>query len=248
MKRVASLIISLVIILAFGIYFWPRRQEPVNTLSTVQSSQIYQNTAETAATDQSVSGAIQAELVNLDFEDSTPPEELAEELAQGGYVIVFRYTGAGGAPSQVVTEVAGQVRDDGQRISASSIEQMAAYGQKYRELGISLDHLVSSEYYFVWQHAQAAGFSMPIEISRDLTGSLDFSDSEELAQSLQALRNRTVTVPETGKSTLLFTHQGKFDKAYGYYIPAGTTIIFKPDGSSQPRLVAVLSLDEFLAL
>lgn len=248
MKRVVSLIISLVIVLTLGIYFWPRRQEPINTLSTAQTNQVNQVTTEKTATDQPVNGDIEAEMVDLDFEEVEQPEHLAHDLAQGGYVIVFRYTGAGGGPSQVAAEVAGQVRDDGQRISASSIEQMAAYGQKYRELGIDLDHLVSSEYYFVWQHAQAAGFSVPIEISRDLTGSLDFSDGEELAQSLQALRNRTVTVPEPGKSTLLFTHQGKFDKAYGYYIPAGTTIIFKPDGSSQPRLVAVLSLDEFLAL
>ena len=69
-----------------------------------------------------------------------------------------------------------------------------------------------------------------------------------MTESLQNLRNRTVTPPDNGQNTVLFTHQGKFDKAYGYYIPAGTTIIFKPDGSSQPKLVTVLSFEEFMKL
>ncbi|MCY1703527.1 hypothetical protein [Deinococcus sp. SL84] len=65
---------------------------------------------------------------------------------------------------------------------------------------------------------------------------------------MQGLRNRTVTPPPAGKNTILFTHQGKFDKAYGYYPDAGQTLIFKPDGTGTPRLIANLSYDEFMAL
>ena len=118
----------------------------------------------------------------------------------------------------------GKVKDDGQRISAESVERMRAYGSAYRTKRIPVSRVVSSEYYFVWQHAEAA-FGAPIDIHRDLTGSLDFSDERELEASLLGLRNRTVTPPDPGSNTVLFTHQGKFDKAYGYCPDAGTTII-----------------------
>lgn len=188
-----------------------------------------------------------AQEASLDFTKSALRPGLKEDLAQGGYVIVFRYTGAGGAMTQVPEELLGLVKDDGQRISQDSLAAMEAYGQKFLSLGIPVNRVLSSEYYFVWQHAQAA-FGQPITISRDLTGSLDFSDAEELETSLQLLRNRTVTPPDQGQNTVLFTHQGKFDKAYGYYIPAGTTILFKPDGSGTPQLVGVLSYEEFMGL
>lgn len=188
-----------------------------------------------------------AEEASLDFSKSALTPELKEDLAKGGYVIVFRYTGAGGDRTQIPPELLGQVKDDGQRISETSLAAMQAYGQKFLDLGIPVNRILSSEYYFVWQHAQAA-FGQPITISRDLTGSLDFSDPNELETSLQNLRNRTVTLPDQGQNTILFTHQGKFDKAYGYYIPAGTTILFKPDGSGIPQFVGVLTYEEFMGL
>lgn len=183
----------------------------------------------------------------VDFENVRAPSDLAEQLKDGGYVIVFRYTGSGGPSSEVPADLNGKVKDDGQRISEESIRQMKAYGGHYRSLGIPVSDVLSSEYYFVWQHADAA-FGQPITITRDLTGSLDFDDQKELDRSLQQLRERTMTAPAKGQNTILFTHQGKFDKAYGYYPPAGTTIIFKPDGSDKARVVAVLSMEEFMAL
>ncbi|UWZ92645.1 hypothetical protein HZ320_02720 [[Pasteurella] aerogenes] len=190
---------------------------------------------------------VKAEKVNLHFAQAPAPQGLVENLKKGGYVIVFRYTGAGGSQTPVESQVRSKVIDDGQRISDKSIQLMKAYGKKYNDLTIPVNRVLSSEYYFVWQHAQAA-FDQPIQINRDLTGSLYFHDQRKLTESLQNLRNRTVTPPDNGQNTVLFTHQGKFDKAYGYYIPAGTTIIFKPDGSSQPKLVAVLSFEEFMKL
>ncbi|MDY3330510.1 MAG: hypothetical protein SOX43_00960 [Pelistega sp.] len=190
---------------------------------------------------------VSAENASLNFRNAPAPVGLVEDLRKGGYVIVFRYTGSGGDDAAIAPELKQKVIDDGQRISKRSIERMTSYGKKYQDLGIPVNRVLSSEYYFVWQHAQAA-FGNPIQISRDLTGSLNFRDKNELAQSLQNLRNRTVTPPDAGQNTILFTHQGKFDKAYGYYIPAGTTILFKPDGTSTPKLVAVLSYDEFMAL
>ncbi|HFI0077170.1 TPA: hypothetical protein ACGO3I_001302 [Streptococcus suis] len=188
-----------------------------------------------------------ADNIPINFESHQNPDNLTEELAQGGYVIVFRYTGAEKGTSQFPPELIGQVIDDGQRISPTSIEMMLEYGNKIKQLGIEIDHILSSEYFFVWQHADAA-FDLPIEISRDLTGSLYFNNDKDLETSFQNLRNRVIGVPESGKSTVLFTHQGKFDKAFGFYPSAGTTVIFKPDGSSIPQLIAVLSFEEFIQL
>ncbi|MCS6711137.1 hypothetical protein JSY14_03570 [Brachybacterium sp. EF45031] len=85
-------------------------------------------------------------------------------------------------------------------------------------------------------------------MNRDLTGSLNFDDPAELASSLQTLRNRTVTAPQDGTNTVLFTHQGKFDKAWGWFPPAGQTIIFAPDGSGEPLVLANLPIAEWTAL
>lgn len=184
--------------------------------------------------------------INYDIVDQVPPN-LLEDLKKGGYVIVFRYTGAGGEFSEVPNYLTNQVKDDGQRMSQESQEKMAKYRLQFEALSIPVRRVLVSEYYFVWQHAQAA-FGDPLIINRDLTGSLDFQDPNELAESLQNLRNRVVTSPEEGTNTVLFTHQGKFDKALGYYIPAGTSLLFKPDGTGHPNLVAILSLDQFLQL
>lgn len=186
-----------------------------------------------------------------DLGDATPaaPADLAARLRNGGLVIVFRYTGAGGQEegAPLATLTAQGVVDDGQRISDRSRDRMSAYGEKYRDLGIPVDQVLSSQYYFVWQHAMQA-FGAPVAMKRDLTGSLNFSDRGELDRSLQGLRNRTVTSPPEGMNTVLFTHQGKFELAYGYYLDAGTTMVFEPDGSGTPRLIANLDYDDFMAL
>ncbi|WP_237207870.1 hypothetical protein [Rothia nasimurium] len=173
------------------------------------------------------------------------PEDLSNQLTQGGLVIVHRYTGAT-YPSQTTPAPDGFI-DDGQRISNTSIDRMNQLAAQYRDLDIPVSQALSSEYYFVYQHADQA-MDVPVEVNRDLTGSLNFSDPKELETSLQGLRNRTVTPPPAGTNTVLFTHQGKFDKAYGFYPDAGWTLIFAPDGTGTPNLIASMSLDDFLAL
>lgn len=187
-----------------------------------------------------------------DLGDTDPetPADLVEQLRAGGHVVVFRYTGATrpADAQEPPAELAGQgVIDDGQRISEQSVAAMREYGARFDSAEIPVDRVRSSQYFFVWQHAVEA-FGEPVGMDRRLTGSLDFSDPAELEASLQGLRDLTVTPPAEGTNEVLFTHQGKFDKAYGYYPDAGTTLVFRPDGSGAPRLVAVLSMEEFLDL
>ncbi len=151
--------------------------------------------------------------------DPTPdtPADLAQQLKEGGLVIIHRYTGAT-RPRNADPAPAGFI-DDGQRISESSVEAMQQLRATYERLEIPIDKALASEYYFVYQHA-AEAMPVPVAVHRDLTGSLNFSDSDELEASLQGLRDRTVTPPPVGTNTVLFTHQGKFDKAYGYFLNA----------------------------
>ncbi len=132
-------------------------------------------------------------------------------------------------------------------MSAASAQSMAELRAKYAELLIPVGRALSSEYSFVYEHASAA-MDGEVGLDRALTGSLNFSDAEELAQSLQDLRDLTVTPPTAGTNTVLSTHQGKFDKSYGCFLEAGWTLIFEPDGSGTPRVIASMPLEEFLAL
>ncbi|MBJ8326250.1 hypothetical protein [Streptococcus pacificus] len=175
--------------------------------------------------------------------EPTTPADLKERLAKGGLVIIHRYTGSGGSGGE---SIPGSI-DDGQRISESSIEAMTQLGNVYKTLEAPVSSVWSSQYYFVYQHAVAA-MGEPVMMNRDLTGSLNFSDTDELERSLQGLRNWTVTPPPAGENIVLFTHQGKFEKAYGYYLNAGQTIIFEPDTSGVPNVIASLSLEQWLDL
>lgn len=58
---------------------------------------------------------------------------------------------------------------------------MTALGNVFRSLNIPVDRGCSSEYFFVYQHAQTALGQNAI-ITRDLAGSPDFSDAHELTQ------------------------------------------------------------------
>lgn len=218
---------------------------PGNTSSPVPSNAEATVATGTPSTPNSASGTQLVTATSDNLGDTSPetPDNLAQQLAEGGLVIVHRYTGAT-RPTSPSAAPDGFI-DDGQRISETSIDRMNQLGAKYRELGIPVSSALSSEYYFVYQHADQA-MDTPVEVNRDLTGSLYFTDQQELEDSLQGLRNRTVTPPPAGTNTVLFTHQGKFDKAYGFYPDAGWTLIFAPDGSGIPRLIASLSLDEFL--
>ncbi|MCQ9344128.1 hypothetical protein [Corynebacterium kozikiae] len=204
--------------------------------------------AGTSASAATGAGLTQATATTLANPTPDTPADLAERLQQGGLVIVHRYTGAT-RPGNPDPAPEGFI-DDGQRISEQSVERMRALGQQYEALGIPVNEALSSEYYFVYQHAsEAMGvIGQEVTVNRDLTGSLNFQDPNELEESLQGLRNRTVTAPPAGTNTVLFTHQGKFDKAWGYYPDAGWTLVFSPDGTGEPQVIASLPLDEFLAL
>lgn len=192
---------------------------------------------------------VEATVKELANPNPETPDDIVERLQEGGLVVFHRYTGA--VRGDRSTQAIEGTYDDGQRISETSKTLMKQLGEKYQELGIPVDKVFSSEYFFVWQHADESFgkvLGKTIDIHRDLTGSLFFNNQAELEKSLQGLRNRTVTPPPIGTNTILFSHQGKFDKAFGYYPDAGRTIIFAPDGSGVPRVYANMALEAFLAL
>jgi hypothetical protein len=165
-------------------------------------------------------------------------------LRAGGFVIVHRYTGRmpGSSPPAATDTI-----DAGQRISPQGRADAQAIGEVYRRLKIPVSQVLSSEFFVVYQTAQAA-FGNRVALRRDLTGSRYFNEPAELAQSLSRLRSRVATPPPAGTNIVLWTHEGKFKKAFGHSLPAGATVVFAPRNDGVPHAVARLSLKEFLAL
>jgi len=169
---------------------------------------------------------------------------LGRALRAGGFVIVHRYTGR--MPASAPPAAADTI-DAGQRISPQGRVDAQAMGEVYRRLKIPVSQVLSSEFFVVYQTAQAA-FGNRVALRRDLTGSRYFNDPAELAQSLSRLRSRVATPPPAGTNIVLWTHEGKFKKAFGHSLPAGATVVFAPRNDGVPHEVARLSLKEFLAL
>ena len=169
---------------------------------------------------------------------------LGRALRAGGFVIVHRYTER--MPASTPPAAADTI-DAGQRISPQGRADAQAVGEVYRRLKIPVSQVLSSEFFVVYQTAQAA-FGNRVALRRDLTGSRYFNDSAELAQSLSRLRSRVATPPPAGTNIVLWTHEGKFKKAFGHSLPAGATVVFAPRNDGVPHEVARLSLKEFLAL
>jgi hypothetical protein len=170
--------------------------------------------------------------------------KLARALQAGGFVIVHRYTGRmpGSSPP-----AAAETIDAGQRISPQGRADAQAMGAVYRRLKIPVSQVLSSEFFVVYQTASAA-FGNRVATHRDLTGSRHFNDPVELARSLSQLRSRVARSPPAGTNVVLWTHEGKFKKAFGHALPTGATVVFGPRSDGVPHEVARLSLKEFLAL
>jgi hypothetical protein len=171
-------------------------------------------------------------------------QSLAKALQAGGYVIVHRYIAR--MPSSSPPAMAETI-DSGQRVTPQGRVSARAMGAVYRRLGIPVSQVLSSEHFVVYQTATAA-FGNRVGLHRDLSGSRSFSDPEELERSLSGLRARVATPPAAGTNVVLWTHEGKFKKAFGRPLPAGATVVFDPRGGRVPREVGRLSLREFLAL
>jgi hypothetical protein len=170
--------------------------------------------------------------------------ELARALQSGGFVIVHRYTETTTDSWPPVVE--GTI-DTTQRISPQGRTDAQALGEVYRRLKIPVAQVLSSQSFVVYQTATAA-FGDGVKLHRDLTGLRAFNDPVELKRSLSGFRSRVATRPPAGTNVVLWTHEGKFMKAFGHLLAAGDTVVFGPAGDRVPREVARLSLRQFLAL
>jgi hypothetical protein len=170
--------------------------------------------------------------------------DLARALQSGGFVIVHRYTE--GTPGSTPPAAAATI-DSPLRVSPRGQADARAMGQVYRRLKIPVAQVLSSEHYVVYQTATAA-FGDGVKLNRDLTGSRSFTDPAELERSLAGLRSRVATRPPSGTNVVLWTHEGKFKKAFGRSLAPGETVVFGPGNGRVPHEVARLSLQQFLAL
>src|SRR5215510_12035158 len=170
---------------------------------------------------------------------ATDVKALAEQLRQGGYVIVFRH----GATNRDQADTDPLHYDDiaQQRLlSAKGKEVAQQVGDAFKTLGIPLGKVYTSK------------FNRAVETGKlvsggEVTSSLDFTEGGlvvtpiENDRRAEASKKLAGTMPEAGKNTLIVTHKPNILDAFGkdwFEVKEGEASIFKPDSAGKAVLIA----------
>lgn len=163
------------------------------------------------------------------IEDPLKNEALAESLRRGGLVVYFRH-------ARTEKDYADQVTadpDDGstQRVlSEAGWHQAKKIGKAWRELGLPVGEVISSEYFRAWQTADLA-FG---RYRKD--AALNFEPAEEFTeQQFAAMRERVRPMlsrkVEGDANRVIVGHDDPFEAATGIYpAPQGVAYVIRPLG------------------
>jgi phosphohistidine phosphatase SixA len=171
--------------------------------------------------------------------------EVVIALKAGGYVIAIRH-GATYA-DQADTDPLNPDNIAKQRQLNSKGEEAAkALGLAFRQIGIPVSKVITSQFNRAYQTAKLAGFEN-IEKSADVTeGGLVVSPNENNRRSA-ALRKLAITVPPAGTNVVIVTHKPNTIDAFGkdwFDVKEGEATIFKPDGTGF-KVIARVQMDEW---
>ena len=172
---------------------------------------------------------------------------LAEQLRQGGYVIVFRH----GATNrdQADTDPLNYDNVAKQRLlSAGGRDVARQVGEAFKALQIPIGRTYTSK------------FNRAVETGRliaasDVTPTLDLTEGGLVATPIEndrraeALRKLIATAPAPGTNTLVVTHKPNILDAFGkdwFEVREGEASIFKPTASGKVDLVARLQAADWL--
>ena len=178
---------------------------------------------------------------------ATDVKALAEQLRQGGYVIVFRH----GATNrdQADTDPLNYDNVPKQRLlSAGGRDVARQVGEAFKALQIPVGRTYTSK------------FNRAVETGRliaasDVTPTLDLTEGGLVATPIEndrraeALRKLIATAPAPGTNTLVVTHKPNILDAFGkdwFEVREGEASIFKPTASGKADLVARLQAADWL--
>ncbi len=171
--------------------------------------------------------------------------ELAQALRSGGHVIVIRHGATN--PDQADTDPLNPDNIAKQRqLSAKGEEAAKALGAAFKQIGVPVSKVTTSQFNRAYQTAKLAGFDN-VDKSADVTeGGLVVSPNENNRRAA-AFRKLASTPPPAGANILIVTHKPNILDAFGkdwFDVKEGEGTIFKPDGTGY-KVIARLQMDEW---
>jgi phosphohistidine phosphatase SixA len=161
----------------------------------------------------------------------SPPgdAELVAMLRAGGLVIVIRH----GATNEDQADTDPLNPDDvakQRRLSAGGEEAAKALGRAFKEIGVPIGKVITSQFDRAYQTAKLAGLDQA-EKSADVTeGGLVVSPNENKRRAL-AFRALVSAAPPAGTNMVIVTHKPNIIDAFGkdwFEVKEGETTIFRP--------------------
>jgi phosphohistidine phosphatase SixA len=171
---------------------------------------------------------------------------LVTALRQGGYVLVMRHPSSPQTPPDKAAADPANAQlerqlDDTGRATARSM------GEALRSLHIPVGEVLASPTYRTQEAVRLAGWSgakSAPELAEGAQGMMANTDAERSAW----LRKKVAEAPRAGTNTILVTHTPNLTGAFGQNaagVAAGEALVFHPNGTSAPPLVARIKIEEW---
>ncbi len=172
----------------------------------------------------------------IDPPPSLTAAQASEMLQRGGYVVFIRH---GATEKDYADQVRARMGDCSSQRALSEVgwQQAKAIGAGFRNAGVPVHSVVSSQYCRAWQTAEIA-FGR-----HEKTPALNFEKAKDYTKAQSKVMRDNVSpllgaVPPANSNTVLVGHDDPFEAATGYYPePMGVMVIVKPDGKGGHALV-----------
>lgn len=180
--------------------------------------------------------------------DKLAGAKLVQALRAGGYVVYFRHTETGADTPDQLTATIGDCATQ-RNLNEVGRRQAGEIGAAFRNLGIPVGEVLSSEFCRAWQHAELsfgrhiriAGLSLP-------KGGPDYTEAQR-KRMRAALLPLLVNQPSPGTNRIVIAHDDNLPAAGGPDIEVqGEAVIVKPGPRGRFRVVARLLPDAWSAL
>ncbi len=175
------------------------------------------------------------------------PEQLVEEVRDGGHVIFIRHVRTEKDYADQVNAVMGDCSTQ-RTLSEEGWRDARVIGDAFAELQIPVGDVISSQYCRAWQTADLVfgGY--------EKTADLNFEPAESYTDAQTAAMRDRVTphlskVPTAGVNTILVGHDDPFEAATGIYPePMGVTFVIRPLGNEGFEVLGSIAPEDWPSL
>ncbi|MGD8429625.1 MAG: histidine phosphatase family protein [Ectothiorhodospiraceae bacterium] len=181
---------------------------------------------------------------------NTEPQQLVDSLRAGGYVLYFRHAQTDWSQSDRVAGEGSWTSCDPARMRQLSDEGRATarhVGAAIRRLGIPVHRVYASEYCRSLQTAELLDVG-PVIATRDILNAraAEFVGGREMLA--RTARKRLSTPAPSGTNTVLVAHGNVFLLVAGMRPPEAGSVVVKPLGNGEFKIVGVLTADDWSRL